>query len=76
MLPASSACALLVLLVVLHLSTAPSRFTLDVTGKLGNCADGGGEYSAPCEKFLPSRDNLSTLSILAEKDALSTTVRI
>ena len=85
MLPIPSEYDLLVPLVVLHLSTAPSRVILHVNifslsnGKLKNCADvgdehSGGEYSVPYERFLISCDNLFTFSVLAEKDGLSTTI--
>jgi hypothetical protein len=79
MLPIPSECDLLVPLVVLHLSTAPSRVILHVNGKLKNCADvgdeySGGKYSVPYERFLISCYNLFTFSVLAEKDGLSTTI--
>jgi hypothetical protein len=71
-----SECNLLVPPVISHLSTASSRFIFDVhvfvalsNGQLENGTAVGGEYSVP---FPISRDTSSTtLSALAEKDALS-----
>ena len=67
-------------LVELHSSITPSGISLDghvfslSNGKLEHCADVGDKCSVPYEKFLISRDDVSAVSLLAKKDALSTAI--